>query len=144
MLVGRDGTILEVAADPGTGLLVATAGFPDGDPGDRPETEIWLELVALGDTLAPNVAAEVRAFVEAGELWLEGHGLRARLGRPTALAEKGVVFEAMLAENLPPGTMVDLVAPGRPAVIYPTATNSPSTGEGPEYSEPVVEGEPAG
>jgi len=144
MLAGRDGTILEVAADPGFGLLVATAGFPDGDPGDRPETDTWVELVALGDTLTADVAADLRAFVEAGELWLEGRGLRARLGRPTALAEKGAVFEAMLGENLPAGTIVDLVAPGRPAVVYPTATNLPSTGEGPAHPEPVVEGESDG
>lgn len=144
MLVARDGTILEVAEAPGAGLLAAEAGLPDGRAGETPDSLEWSEFVALGRTLSPEVADDLRVFYEAGELWFEGRGLRARLGRATALAEKGAVFEAMLGEGLPLGTMIDLVAPGRPTVIYPTDSGQPSTGEGGDRPEPVVEGEGGG
>jgi hypothetical protein len=130
MLVSRDGSILEVAEASGPGLLAAEAGLPDGRAGDRPEDLQWSEFVGLALTLSPEVAGDLRVFFEGGELWIEGRGLRARLGRATALAEKGAVFEAMLAEGFPIGTMIDLVAPGRPAVIYPTDGGRLSTGEG--------------
>ena len=111
-------------------VLAARAGLPDGRAGERPESLAWSEFVALALTLTPEIADDLQVFYEGGELWIEGRGVRARLGRATALAEKGAVFEALLGEALPIGTMIDLVAPGRPAVIYPADDGLPSTGEG--------------
>ncbi len=52
-----------------------------------------------------------------GELWADLSGLHVRLGLPTEMTEKASALLAILEEELPPGSTINLVAPTRPAVI---------------------------
>lgn len=137
MLVSRAGVVVAVAAEPGEGLLRARVPYAGATPGHRPRGEEWSELVGLGLALSPVLAAEAWVTSEGGELWIEARGFRARLGPAVDLADKGRAFEALLAADLPAGSVIDLVAPTRPAVSVPGALPDPD-------GEAVVEDEDEG
>lgn len=69
--------------------------------------------------LAPQPGIAVVVTESDGELWANVAGMVVRLGRPIDMEPKARALVAMLAEGLPPGAMVNLVAPTRPAVIPP-------------------------
>jgi hypothetical protein len=63
-----------------------------------------------------------------GELWALIDDVNVRLGRPIAMESKARALEAVLAEGIPKGATINLIAPARPAVSVPalvtTTTNS--------------------
>ncbi len=77
--------------------------------------------VTGGVTFVSELPIETRRQVtlgeQDGELWAEVAGLHVRLGLPTEMAEKAAALLAILEEELPPGSTVNLVAPTRPAVV---------------------------
>ncbi len=119
MLVGDDGTVVEVAAEPGEGVLTVALPFSDVAVGLRPDDPVWDEIVALGRVLEPDLASRSRLTRQVSEIWLEVPGHRVRLGHPIDLGEKGLVLQSLLAEGIEAGSVVDLVAPRRPAVMPP-------------------------
>jgi len=133
LLVARRGVVVEAAAEPGAGLLQVQVPYPAAAPGEELTPPEWRELVDLALALSPGLAARSRVTSEGGELWIAAEGFRARLGPPVDLADKGRVFEALLAEGLAVGAQIDLVAPTRPAVFLPGAGVE-------EEDQPVVEG----
>lgn len=133
MLLSRGGVVVAVADRPGDGLLRARLPWGTGDLGEEMAGQEWLELADLGLGLSPGLAAESWVSSEGGELWLEAGGFRARLGAAVDLADKGRAFEGVLAAGLAEGSVVNVVAPSRPAVWVPG-----------DEGEPVVEGEDEG
>jgi len=119
MLVAGDGTVLEVGSEPGIGLLSADLRFLDLVPGDRPADDAWHEVVAMAEVLSPEVAARTWLLWQGAEVWTFIDGLDVRLGRIVDFAEKAQTLEALLDEDLPWGTYVDLVAASRPAISLP-------------------------
>ncbi len=119
MLVAEDGTVLEVASEPGVGLLAADLRFLDLLPGERPSDDAWHEVVAMAEMLSPEVAARTLLSWKGAEVWTVLDGLDVRLGRIVDFDEKARTLEALLDEDLPWGTVVDLVAPSRPAISLP-------------------------
>jgi hypothetical protein len=73
--------------------------------------------VALALELDPVLAAASDLRLQGTELWLDVPGHRVRLGAPIDLADKARVLQVLLTEDLPAGATIDLVAPGRPAVV---------------------------
>lgn len=69
--------------------------------------------------LAPQPGIAVVVTESDGELWANVAGMVVRLGRPIDMEPKARALVALLAEGLPPGATVNLVAPTRPAVIPP-------------------------
>ncbi len=69
--------------------------------------------------LAPQPGIAVVVTESDGELWADVAGMVVRLGRPIDMEPKARALVALLAEGLPPGATVNLVAPTRPAVIPP-------------------------
>ena len=69
--------------------------------------------------LAPQPGIAVIVTESDGELWADVAGTVVRLGRPIDMEPKARALVALLAEGLPSGAMVNLVAPTRPAVIPP-------------------------
>lgn len=147
MLVAEDGMILEIASVPGEGLLTASVGLRGGPVGSRPVGAVWDEVVALSGVLASPLASSSHLVSEGGEIWLISPEHRVRLGHPIDLADKGRVLQVMLADGLPPGSVLDVVAPRRPAVVLPTAIDALQSGvEGEDGADPApaVDGEGEG
>jgi hypothetical protein len=122
MLVATDGTVLETAETAGEGLLRVSVGSRSAAAGTRPPDVVWEEVVALGRVLAAPLAAVSTLGWEAGELWLTTPEHRVRLGHPIDLADKGRVLQVMMADGLPEGSVLNLVAPRRPAVVPPAGS----------------------
>lgn len=116
MLVASDGTVLEVAAEPGGGHLRAELAFPDLDPGTRPSDPTWGEIVELATTLRDDLGGALTVQLRDTELWTEAFGHPVRLGYPIDLADKGRTLRALLQEELPAGATLDVSSPRRPAV----------------------------
>jgi cell division protein FtsQ len=120
MLVGREGSVLRQADRPDDSLMRAALGLRDRAPGTRPDEPLWDEVVALALVFEPEMAATVELEILGGEMWTTIAGVRVRLGPPTDLADKGRVLPAILAEGVPPGWSIDLVAPRRPVLVPPS------------------------
>ncbi len=60
---------------------------------------------------------QVSMFEQDGELWANVAGMSVRLGLPTEMKEKAAALLAILEEEIPPGSVINLVAPTRPAVV---------------------------
>jgi len=148
MLVAEDGVILEIASEPGEGLLRASIGMHGFlSVGSRPDDAVWDELVSLSGVLAAPLASASRLVSEDDEIWLNAPGHRVRLGHPIDLADKGRVLQVMLADGLPVGSMLDVVAPRRPAVVPLSAIEGLQAeleGEDGVDPAPAVEGEGGG
>jgi cell division protein FtsQ len=143
MLVAEDGVVLEVADEPGDGLLKASVGARSVAVGESSEDAGWAELVALSGALSTPLASSSVVVAEGTELWLETPEHRVRLGHAIDLADKGAVAEVMLADGLPDGAVLDVVAPRRPAVV-PAASQPEVEGSGSTNAAPSVEGESGG
>lgn len=144
MLVAEDGMVLEIDSAPGDGLLTASIGLRGAPVGSRPDDAVWDEVVALSGVLASPLASSSLLVSEGGEIWLYSPEHRVRLGHPIDLADKGRVLQVMLADGLPTGSVLDVVAPRRPAVILPTAVDvlqSELEGEDGADPAPAVDGE---
>lgn len=147
MLVATDGTVLEVSGEPEDGLLQASLGMRTVAAGIRPDDPVWYELVGLSASLSAQLASVSRVVDDDGEVWMQAPGHLVRFGHPIDLAEKGKVAEVMLADGLPAGATLDLVAPRRPAVVPAGATLDPEAGvegSGEGDAAPAVEGEGSG
>lgn len=114
-LVAVDGVVVGQAGSPTLDLphlQVALAGQP---------SPVALGALAFLAELAPQPGAAVVVREEDGELWADVAGTVVRLGRPIDMEAKARALVALLAEGLSPGTMINLVAPTRPAVVAPPA-----------------------
>ncbi len=116
MLVASDGTILEVASEPGGGLLRALLAFPDLARGEQPTDATWQEIVDLATTLRDDIGGSLTVELRGTELWTEALGHPVRLGYPIDLADKARTLRALLSESLPNGATLDVSSPQRPAV----------------------------
>lgn len=119
MLVGRDGTVLEIADAPGTGLMRASLAFPDRAPGEDPSDPAWQEVVEIALVLADDIGGTLELEMRGVEMWTTAFGHDVRLGHPTDLADKGRTLRAMVGSDLPDGAVIDVSSPLRPAVIPP-------------------------
>lgn len=93
-----------------------------------------LEFLAALD---PSTASATVVTHRDGELWADLLGYEVRLGREVEMTEKAVSLEALLAQGVPDGSHVVMIAPTNPAVLTPSA----ATDEG---SEDVAEDGAAG
>ncbi len=134
LLVAADGSVLGPAPVE-SALPVVRIPVDAPRVGDR-VADPWvlgaLEFVAAS---SPPPGRRLSVTVEDDELRAELGDLRVRLGRPDRMTEKAVVLDALVAEGIPDGSTVDLLAPRRPAVAPP-----PPEVEGGEPSEGEVSG----
>jgi cell division protein FtsQ len=85
--------------------------------GDRLGDDRVAGGLAFVGALPPDVRGTVSLTERDGEVWGEVGEFVVRLGLPVRMAEKGAALAAILEEELPPGSMINLVAPSRPAVV---------------------------
>jgi cell division septal protein FtsQ len=113
-VVAEDGIVLRFDSEPaGPTLQLDVRGAAAGDQlSDARVTGGLAFVTSLPLEIRPAVALSERE----GEVWAEVGEYVVRLGLPVRMAEKGAALLAILEEQLPPGSMINLVAPTRPAV----------------------------
>jgi cell division protein FtsQ len=117
MLLSSDGVVLEMAdrVPDGAALLLLGSVEPEaaGATPTNQRVEGALEFVtALDSSMWQGTVIEVRD----GELWARTAGVSARLGSPLDMGEKARALQAVIASGVPAGTVINLIAPSRPAV----------------------------
>jgi hypothetical protein len=115
-LVGIDGVVLDTAGEPGSGMPRVEMGSGEGS--------LLLGGLEFAASLDPLLFAGATVGLQAGELWAHVGGYQVRLGRPIDMAAKARTLNAILREPLMPGSVINLVAPSRPAVLAPVATET--------------------
>lgn len=73
------------------------------------------------DALPQRLRNGVVVRAEDGELWADMQGHTVRLGRPVEMTAKAMAITSLLAEQIPAGAEINLVAPTHPAVGSPPA-----------------------
>lgn len=111
------------------GVALPSASDPDDDMA-------WIDMPGIGDAEATDSTDVLGAleFVEAlpgglrsdivlsridGEVWATVSGYQVRLGRAVDMSEKALSLDALLAEDVPEGSTLVLIAPTNPAVMTP-------------------------
>lgn len=112
-LVATDGVVVAQALVPTLDL-----GHLDIPMGPNPSAHVIGGLAFLAE-LAPQPGIAVVVRQEGQELWADVAGTLVRLGRPVEMEAKARALVALLAEGIPSGSTVNLVAPTRPAVVPP-------------------------
>jgi cell division septal protein FtsQ len=113
-LVGGDGVALETAAQPASGHPRLEVGW-DTEPGADA-----IGGLAFLSELDPLIGSRTTVIAVSGELWALIDGVNVRLGRPIGMESKARALEAVLAQGVPAGATVNLIAPARPAVSVPS------------------------
>ena len=123
LLVDDQGVVLEeaAAADPAGSILQ----FPIErlQPGEAYSDQMVLgaiEFVAAGGGEVPGL----ELWQEGDEMWASTQGHRIRLGRPVDMAAKAAALNAVLSDDVPAVSLINLIAPSRPAV---TEVSQPSS-----------------
>jgi cell division septal protein FtsQ len=110
-----EGVVLEYVTSVVVGTPVLQLGIPhvaEGEAHTDPAVLGGVEFIAaLGGVLS---GVEVRQ--EGGELIGRFAGHDIRLGRPVDMVAKAAALLAVLADGLPEGSSINLIAPARPAV----------------------------
>ena len=120
--VGVDGVVMATAPEPSDGLPILEVPWDGSNP--SPEALGGLEFLAALDVL---VAEQTVVITRGNELWAMLPNLTIRLGRPIDMSAKAMALEAVLAQGVEVGSVVNLLAPARPAVMAPGAAEAAAT-----------------
>jgi cell division septal protein FtsQ len=120
--VGVDGVVITTAEEPAYGLPILEVPWDGDDP--SPEALGGLEFLGALDVL---VAQQTVMITRGEELWALLPNITVRLGRPISMTAKAAALEAVLAEGVEIGSVVNLLAPARPAVLQPGVVEGLST-----------------
>jgi cell division septal protein FtsQ len=124
--VGVDGVVVATAAEPAYGLPILEVPWN----GDAPSPEALGGLEFL-DALDILVAQQTVVITRGEELWALLPNITVRLGRAISMAAKAAALEAVLREGVEIGSVVNLLAPARPAVLPPGRNEVLPTNEAP-------------
>jgi cell division protein FtsQ len=114
-VVAADSTVLRHDAKPGGPSM--RFEIPAAGVGGRIEDLRVTGGVEFLAGLPDETRTQTSLAERSGEVWAEVGGLVVRLGVPTEMAEKASALLAILEEGLPAGSIVNLMAPSRPAVV---------------------------
>ncbi len=120
--VAVDGVVMATASEPSDGLPILEVPWD----GSHPSAQALggLEFLAALDVL---VAQQTVVITRGAELWAMLPNVTIRLGRPIDMSAKAMALEAVLAQGIEMGSVVNLLAPARPAVMTPGAAEAAST-----------------
>jgi hypothetical protein len=114
-LYAADGDRLGTAPDPEPAMPWVQIGAVDPTAGE-PTSEL-LGALEFAAGLSEDLLAGARVRTEGGgELWAEVGGYQVRLGRPVEMREKALSLAALLREQPPGGSTLNLIAPTNPAI----------------------------
>lgn len=119
--VGVDGVVIATASEPAAGLPILEVPWD----GAAPSSQALGGLEFL-DALDVLVAQQTVVITRGDELWAILPDLTVRLGRPIDMTAKAVALEAVLSQGVEAGSLINLLAPARPAVLRENAAVSAS------------------
>jgi hypothetical protein len=119
-VVGIDGVVLETATQPGGGMPRINV--------DRSRELDLLGGLEFAATLNPALLAGTQIELRGEELWGNVGGYEVRLGRSIDMADKARALNVVLTQTLVPGSVINLIAPARPAVIPPAGDGATDEG----------------
>ncbi len=90
------------------------------DPGDSFSDEVVLGAIVFAAAL-PYEYRATQIRLEVGELWATVQGYQIRLGRVIDMVAKAGALAAVLDDGPPGGSLINLIAPSRPAVTPPSS-----------------------
>lgn len=117
--VGVDGVVISTAPAPSDGLPILEVPWDGSNP--SPQALGGLEFLGALDVL---VAQQTVVITRGEELWAMLPNVTIRLGRPIDMSAKAMVLEAVLAQGVEIGSVVNLLAPARPAVMTQEAADA--------------------
>lgn len=117
--VAVDGVVMATAPEPSYGLPILEVPWDGSNP--SPQALGGLEFLAALDVL---VAQQTVVITRGEELWAMLPNVTIRLGRPIDMSAKAMALEAVLAQGVEMGSVVNLLAPARPAVLAPGAAEA--------------------
>ena len=114
-VVAQDSTVLRTDQEPaGPSLTVEVSAIDRGARFDDPRVTGGLTFLA---GLPEETRNQVSLSEQDGELWANVADMVVRLGLPTEMQAKAAALLAILDEGVPAGSVINLVAPTRPAVV---------------------------
>jgi cell division protein FtsQ len=119
VLASIDGAVIAPATRPDADTALVAIDSPGVAPGDRSADPAVLGALEFIDAMPDDLRVGMRVRREADGLVAEVAGHRVILGRPREMASKAAVFEGLVASGIEPGSIVNLVAPSRPAIANP-------------------------
>jgi cell division protein FtsQ len=119
VLVSRDGGVIMVTGEPDTQTALVAIDQGALELGDQITDTAALGALEFIDHLSDERRVGTRVRIEGDGLVALVSGHDVRLGRPTDMAQKASVLDALLDSGVEPGAAIDLIAPLRPAVSNP-------------------------
>jgi cell division protein FtsQ len=119
LLVGRDGGAIMVVSQTGDDDALVAIDQGSLEPGNVIVDTAVLGALEFIDHLSDERQAGVRIRTEGDGIVARVDGHDVRLGRPTDMAQKASVLDALLDSGVEAGAAIDLIAPLRPAVTNP-------------------------
>ncbi|NIA24183.1 MAG: FtsQ-type POTRA domain-containing protein [Gammaproteobacteria bacterium] len=117
LLIAADGMLLGPADHvPDDAALLLLGDVDPGAPGEIVGPGLVGGAVEYVAALPVPMRSGTVVEVRNGELWSRTASVYVRLGAPVDMAEKAAALEAVLADGVPEGSVVNLIAPSRPAV----------------------------
>jgi hypothetical protein len=118
-----DGVALPSAAEPDPEMpWIEMPRVLDADVSESSDLLGALEFVeSLPDSLHPGTVVQL---VD-GEVWATVEGYPVRLGRAVEMTEKALSLDALMEEEIPAGSTLNLIAPTNPAYKTPGQTAEP-------------------
>jgi cell division protein FtsQ len=117
-LLSADGVVLETGAPPDEAPVVRIAAGA-GRPGTTLRHPAALAALAFVGGLSTGLVPGAEVELAGDDLVARVHGHEVILGNPTDMAAKAATLVALFEGGLPPGALVNLIAPGAPAVALP-------------------------
>jgi len=121
VMLSREKTVLEDVGGPIEGLFLVDIDVADVPIGGAVDDPMVAGALAFGSALRPDLGRDAVISVEDGGLAAAVGGYVVRLGRPIDLEAKALVLASLIDSGLPPGAVINLIAPTRPAVLDPQA-----------------------
>lgn len=119
VMLSRASTVLEPIDGPIDGVFVVNIDTAATPVGGAVEDPMVSGALAFGSALRPDLARDAVISVDDGGLVATVGGYAVRLGRPVDLEDKAMVLASLLDTELEEGAEINLIAPTRPAVLYP-------------------------
>ena len=117
MLIAADGMVLGPADHvPEDAALLLLAGADPGLPGRATGEGLVGGAVEFVVSLPAFMRAETVVDVRDGELWARTASVSVRLGAPDEMPQKAAALQAVLSDGVPDGSIINLIAPSRPAI----------------------------